>query len=207
MQGTLAGHRVVKVGAAVALLSLVIACQRDPGRDVVPVSGPRSSAAASPSTGIIPIDQVSKSQAGVVTQRIADTEITVTYSRPVARGRAIFGALVPYGEIWNPGADRATAIALTRDITVNGQRLAAGKYSVWATPGADRWTVILSRAADVYHTPYPGPAEDELRLDVRPEPAPHAEVLTFEFPMVEGKDAKLQLRWGTVAIALSITVP
>ena len=62
---------------------------------------------------IIPLDEVSKSQAAAVSQRIANTEITLTYSRPVARGRELFGALVPYGEVWNPGADQATAIALT----------------------------------------------------------------------------------------------
>ena len=156
---------------------------------------------------VIPLDKVSKSQAAAVSQRIANTEITVTYSRPVARGRELFGALVPYGEVWNPGADQATAIALTRDIRVNDRSLPAGKYSVWVIPRPEAWAVIFSKAADVYHTPYPGEDQDELRLDVRPEQGPHMEVLAFYFPNVEGKDAVLRLHWGTVMVPLSIRVP
>jgi hypothetical protein len=125
----------------------------------------------------------------------------------VARGRELFGALVPYGQVWNPGADQATAVAFTRDVTVDGQPLAAGKYSLWSIPGAERWTMIFSRAADVYHTPYPGEAEDALRLEIAPEVAPHAEVLTFDVPAVEGKDAVLRLRWGSTAVPMAITAP
>jgi hypothetical protein len=142
-----------------------------------------------------------------VSQRIANTEITITYSRPVARGRELFGKLVPYEQIWNPGADRATAIALTRDVRVNDQRLAAGKYSLWVIPRPAAWTVIFNRAADVYHTPYPGEAQDALRLDIRPERGTHMEVLAFYFPSVDGKDAVLRLHWGEVMVPLSIRVP
>ena len=166
-----------------------------------------ASAPASSPTEIIPPEKVSKSQAAAVSQRIANTELTITYSRPVARGRDLFGALVPYGQVWNPGADRATAMRVTRDVQINGQPLAAGKYSIWAIPNADRWTLIFSTAADVYHTPYPGPQQDALRLDVQPEQGPHMEVLAFYFPTVEGKEAVLRLHWGTVMVPLTIAVP
>jgi hypothetical protein len=195
---------------AVSLTSALLfaACSRDPGRDVEPMSPPLSPGSpGAAATEIIPLDEVRKSQAAAVAQRIANTEITVTYSRPVARGRELFGALVPYGEVWNPGADQATAIALTRDVEVDGQPLAAGKYSFWVIPRAESWTVIFSQAADVYHTPYPGEGEDALRMDVAPETGPHAELLTFSFPIVEGKDAILHLHWGTVMVPLSIRVP
>ena len=133
--------------------------------------------------------------------------IVLTYSRPVARGRALFGALVPYDQVWNPGADQATAIAISRDVQVNEQPLRAAKYSLWAIPRLDNWTLIFSRAGDVYHTPYPGEAQDALRLDVRPETGPHMEALTFYFPTVEGKDAVLRLHWGEVMVPLAIRVP
>src|SRR4030095_16997151 len=117
---------------AVALGALVAGCQRDPGRDVRAMADPlRSASAPAPPTEIIPLEKVSKSQAGAVSQRIANTELTITYSRPVARGRNLFGGIVPYGDVWNPGADQATAMAVTRDILVNGQTLPAGKYSIW----------------------------------------------------------------------------
>jgi hypothetical protein len=167
----------------------------------------RSVPASTAASEIIPLEKVSKSQAAAVSQRIANTEITITYSRPVARGRELFGKLVPYDEVWNPGADQATAIAVTRDVHVNGRPLAGGKYSLWAIPRPDNWTVIFSKAADVYHTPYPGETQDAMRLDVQPEPGPHMEVLTLYFPIVEGKDAVLRLHWGEVIVPLSIRVP
>lgn len=166
-----------------------------------------SEARQAPSSAIIPLEQVSKSQAAVVSQHVANTEITITYSRPVARGRELFGKLVPYDEVWNPGADQATAITVTRDVQINSRSLKAGKYSVWAIPRRDRWTIIFSRAADVYHTPYPGEKDDALRVDVRPEQGAHMETLAFYFPVVEGKDALLRLHWGTVIVPLAIAVP
>jgi hypothetical protein len=190
-------------------LFLFSGCQEsDPGRDVKPMADPLSAAAAAATPlEIIPLDKVRKSQAAAVSQRIANTEMTVTYSRPVARGRELFGKLVPFDQVWNPGADQATAVALTRDVQVNERPLAAGKYSLWAIPRAEQWTVIFNKAADVYHTPYPGEAEDALRIDVRPERGSHMEALAFYFPLVEGKDAVLRLHWGETMLPLSIRVP
>jgi hypothetical protein len=74
-------------------------------------------------------------------------------------------------------------------------------------PRPDVWTVIFSKAGDTYHTPYPGESQDALRFDVMPRTGPHTETLTFDFPLVEGKDAQLQFRWGTVTIPLRVTVP
>ena len=192
-----------------AALLLLAGCQRDPGRDVEAMPDPLKGAAApTPSSSdIIPIDKVSKSQAAAVSQRIANTEITLTYSRPVARGRQLFGALVPYGQIWTPGADQATAITFSRDVRINDQPLARGAYSIWTIPRADMWTVIFNRNAKAYHDHYPGEAQDAMRLDVRPEPGPHVETLTFSFPTVEGKDAVLRFEWGEVRVPLSIHVP
>jgi hypothetical protein len=192
-----------------ASICLVVACQADPGRNVRPMADPlREEATVSDAPlEIVPLDEVRKSQAAAVAQRVANTEITVTYSRPVARGRALFGALVPYEQVWSPGADQATAVAFTREVFINDAPLAAGKYSLWIVPRPDTWTVIFSTAADVYHTPYPGEDLDALRLDVRPESGPHTEVLTFSFPMVEGKDAVLQLHWGDRLLPLAIRVP
>jgi hypothetical protein len=179
-------------------------CSRDPGRDVKPMT--TTFAGAAQSGEPIPVDQVSKSQAAVVGQRIANTEAVITYSRPVARGRTLFGGIVPYGEVWNPGADQATAISTTRDVQINGHPLRAGRYSVWMIPRAAQWTVIFSSAADAYHTPYPGEDKDVLRFDVAPRTGPHTEVLTFDFATVEGKDAELQFRWGTVVVPLTLKV-
>ncbi len=164
-------------------------------------------AARGRATQDVPLTDVRRSQQAMVSQRVANTDITVTYSRPVARGRELFGALVPYGRVWHPGADQASAVTFSRDVTIDGQALPAGKYSLWTIPTAGTWTIIFSHAADVFHTPYPGEARDAIRLTVTPEATAHTEVLTWDFPMVEGKDTVLQLRWGTTAVPLAISVP
>jgi len=155
---------------------------------------------------IIPLDRVIKSQRGTVSQKIANTDITIEYGRPVARGREIFGSLVPYGRIWHPGANDATSMTITRDIEVNGKSLKKGAYSLWTIPGADKWTFIFSTVADTFHTNYPGEHRDALRLEVKPETGAHLETLTYDFPLVDGKDAVMRLHWGTVIVPLSIKV-
>ena len=128
-------------------------------------------------------------------------------NRPVARGRELFGGIVAYGEIWNPGANDATKINISRPIRINGSSLEAGAYSIWAIPDPNEWTVIFSRAADVYHTPYPGEEHDALRLMVAPRQGDHMETLAFYFATVEKKGTELRLHWGQTVIPFHITVP
>ena len=146
------------------------------------------------------------SQHGSVSQQIANTTITIEYNRPVARGRAIFGSLVPYGRVWCPGADNCTTIQLSTDVKINGQSLARGTYSVWAEPDQDRWTMIFNSAQPVFHTRYPAD-KDVLRVQVVPRQGSHMETLAFYFPVVDGTHAELALHWGTVVVPLSIDVP
>ena len=139
------------------------------------------------------------SQRAEVRQRVGATEISVTYGRPAARGRSLFGALVPWGVVWNPGADEASAIHFSRAVLLNGQRLDAGAYSIWAIPDSLRWTVILSRAANVYHEPYPE-GRDALRTTVAVEQGPFVESLQFSFPVASADSATLALQWGTTLL-------
>ena len=187
---------------------LLAACQAHSGgvtEDVASAAETSPPAVAAPQ--IIPLDEVQASQSGSVSQTIATTEITITYDRPVARGRELFGGIVAYGEIWNPGANDATKISLSQPVTVNGMSLPAGDYSIWAIPDPDEWTVIFSRAADVYHEPYPGEEHEALRLEVAPQQGGHMETLAFYFAAVEKKDTELRLHWGETIVPLQITVP
>jgi Protein of unknown function (DUF2911) len=143
------------------------------------------------------------SQHGSVTQQIGNTTITVDYNRPVARGRALFGALVPWGRVWCPGADFCTTIELSTPVQVNGQALAAGTYSLWAEPNAEHWTIIFNKAHPVFHTRYPGD-QDVLRVQATPRQGTHMETLAFYFPVVEGRHAELVLHWGTVVVPLQL---
>lgn len=77
---------------------------------------------------------------------LGDAEVELCYGRPVARGRTIFGALVPYDSLWRLGANEPTRLYLNRPITFAGIPLAAGRYSLYARPEADRWTLFVSRS-------------------------------------------------------------
>src|SRR3954469_9772107 len=96
-----------------------------------------------------------KSQLGVVTQWIAGTKVEITYRRPVARGRALFGALVPFGKTWTPSADSAARISVSAPIEINGSRLAAGTYSLWAIPDSTDWAMRFNSAANLFHLNVP----------------------------------------------------
>jgi hypothetical protein len=148
------------------------------------------------------------SQRGSVTQMVAFTEISVWYGRPVVRGRALFGALVPWDSVWHPGADSATRIAFNHDILFGGKPLRAGEYTLWLIPRERApWTVIVSRAAHVFHKPYPGQRFEVLRVDVAPEQVSSVESFTIYFPMVLRDDAVMRLHWGTTAVPINIKAP
>ena len=148
------------------------------------------------------------SQRATISQNVALTSITVSYGRPVARGRALFGQLVPWDSVWHPGADSATRVVFDHDVKVEGHDLKAGEYSLWLVPHEHRpWTVIFSRAAHAFHKPYPGEADDVLRVDVTPESASHVETLEIEFPLVLRDDAVMRIHWGTVGVPIRIKAP
>ncbi len=154
---------------------------------------------------LVLILQVPRSQHGSVTQRVGTTEIAISYNRPVARGRELFGTLVRWGRMWHPGADSATTISFSKDVTIDGQALKAGRYSLWTIPEESKpWTVIFNRGVGGWHTSYPGESQDALRLTVTPETGSHLETLTYYFPMVDADSAVLRLQWGTVVVPLMI---
>ena len=148
------------------------------------------------------------SQRGSVSQDVGFTSISITYGRPVARGRALFGELVPWDSVWHPGADSATRITINRDIKVEGRDLRAGAYSLWLIPHRDApWTLIISRADRVFHRPYPGTEFDVMRIDIAPLQASHMETMAFYFSSVVRDEAELRMHWGTVYLPIRITAP
>ncbi len=147
------------------------------------------------------------SQPGSVGQTINETDVTITYNRPTARGRSLFGGIVPHDQPWNPGADEATEIALSTGVSIAGHRLPAGRYTIWMVPRRDRFTVIFSRATGVNHSPYPGADQDALRVDLPTSAGPHMEVMAFSFPLVGSRDATLRFHWGATIVDIPVIVP
>jgi hypothetical protein len=126
----------------------------------------------------------------------------------VARGRELFGALVPYGRVWCPGANQCTTLTTTTDITVEGKALPAGTYTLWAKPGPATWSIIFNTAHPTFHTQHARVEDrDFLTVEVKPRSATHMETLAYYFDVVDGRHTELVLHWGTVAVPLSIDVP
>jgi hypothetical protein len=144
-----------------------------------------------------------RSQLGTVSQTVAGTRIDLIYRRPVARGRDLFGALVPWGRVWTPSADTAARISLSAAVEINGAKLAAGTYSLWTIPDSASWTIIFNAVPDVFHLRYPD-GRDVLRVHATPARGDHVETLMFAFPMVDADSARLEIHWGTTVVPLTI---
>ncbi|MFL5606211.1 MAG: DUF2911 domain-containing protein [Gemmatimonadaceae bacterium] len=149
---------------------------------------------------------IPKSQLSTIVQHVAGTRIEIVYRRPVARGRALFGALVPWGRIWSPSADTVARFTVSTPVEVNGNTLAAGSYGLWAIPDSSSWTIIFSTDAAAFHLRYPE-RRDALRVRATPRQGEHVETLTFVLPVVDADSAQLQLRWGTTVVPLAIRAP
>jgi hypothetical protein len=159
-------------------------------------------------SALFPQSAVKPSQHGTVTQEVAGTRLTIEYDRPVARGRDLFGALVPFDRVWCPGANECTTLTVSSDVTVEGKKLPAGTYTVWSKPGASTWSIIFNTAHPTFHTQHARVEDrDFLTVDVKPRTATHMETLAFYFAVVDGHHTELVLHWGTVAVPLSIDVP
>jgi Protein of unknown function (DUF2911) len=98
--------------------------------------------------------------------KFADGKIVNTgYSSPRMKGRTIFGGVVPYGQVWRTGANEATTFATDADLTIGGQDVPAGNYTLFTIPAADKWTLIISKKTGEPGAPYPED-EDLLRVNM-----------------------------------------
>lgn len=141
-----------------------------------------------------------------VTQTVGLTELSVTYSRPGVKGRAIWGALVPYGQPWRTGANEATQFTTSDEIKVEGQALPAGTYALVTIPTADSWTVIFSTQKEMWGAYDYDAKNDALRVTVKPVAAAHEERLSFTFDDPSPESATLNMRWEKVSVPVKITV-
>ena len=154
--------------------------------------------------------QIRASERGSVSQTVDGTVIAVDYGRAQARGRdSLFGKVVRKDEVWTPGANQATTLQVSKDVTIAGQPLAAGKYSVWMVSApASQWMLYFHRNAALFHTQHPKLAEMALAVPVTPSMGTeHVEVLTFDFPKITKTGTELRLRWGRTIVPLEIGVP
>ncbi len=147
----------------------------------------------------------SLSPPGRLQQTVGNTEVTITYERPLARGRTIFGGLVPWGKTWRTGAGYCTKISFSQPVRVGGQSVAAGKYALLTIPNPEEWIVILNSDTTLYSARDHDPGRDVIRTRVRPvTTSRHYEALTFDLDLVAGDNARLYLSWANTQVSFPI---
>ena len=133
-------------------------------------------------------------------------KITLTYSRPNVKGRKIFGYTEPYNAVWRTGANAATTITFTDDVTLEGHKVAAGTYGLFSIPGKDEWTIILNKKARQWGAYDYNAADDYLRFTVKAvKIQENVETLTLQFTNVFPTTADLNLLWEHTALTMHLT--
>src|SRR5256885_6212588 len=147
------------------------------------------------------------SQAAEVKQRIALTDITVKYHRPLVNGRKIWGGLVPYGKVWRVGANENTTIEFSDPVSVEGKPLDKGTYGLHMIPNPDSWTVIFSKTNTRWGTYSHDQKEVALRVDVKLRPlAETKEALQFDFEELKPTSTAVTMKWEKLGVPFTVSV-
>jgi len=147
-----------------------------------------------------------QSQHATVTQRIGITDVTINYHRPLAGDRKVWGALVPYGQVWRAGANENTLITFTDPVTIEGKPLDKGTYGLHMIPNENEWTVIFSKVNTAWGSFTYDQKEDALRVNVKPMPSEMHNALAYDFDQLTPDSAVATLRWEKVAVPFKIGV-
>jgi Protein of unknown function (DUF2911) len=130
--------------------------------------------------------------------------VIVDYSSPRAKGRVVYGGLVPYGQIWRAGANEATTFVTNTDLMVGGKPVPAGSYTIFVVPNKDKWTLIINKKTGEWGVPYPGESSELLRVDMKAStlPAPVENFLiTFD---KTGNNCTMRMDWETIRASVEI---
>ncbi|MGA2898767.1 MAG: DUF2911 domain-containing protein [Candidatus Acidiferrales bacterium] len=137
--------------------------------------------------------------------------VTVAYSSPRAKGRKIYGGLVPYGKVWRAGANEATTIAIDTDVMIGGKAVPAGTYTIFTIPNEDKWTLILNKTTKnakggpLWGVPYPGEEGDFARVDMKASKlSSPVENFTISFDK-SGSGCVMNLDWETTRASIEIS--
>ncbi len=140
-----------------------------------------------------------------ISQQFGLSVVTVDYSRPSARGRKIFGELVPYGQIWRTGANSATRLNFSTEVSINGQKVPAGTYALYAIPEKSQWTLILSKNTELWGAIGYNPAEDQLRFQAEAtKSGKKYETFEFGFNNVTDNSVVASLKWENTQVDFKI---
>lgn len=131
----------------------------------------------------------------------------IIYSRPKKEGRVIFGGLVAYGQVWRLGANEATEIEFYRPVTIEGKKIAAGRYTLYALVNEKSWTFILNKETDTWGAFKYDAAKDIVRVNVPVQPISETvEQLAMSFVKATNNTINLEVSWENIKVALPINL-
>lgn len=144
-----------------------------------------------------------------VDQTVGLTDVEIEYCRPSAKGRTVYGELVPYGKNWRTGANSNTTVSFSDNVTINGKELKKGKYALYTTPKADSWDIIFYTDTNNWGLPETWDEKKvALRTSVKPETIGKSiESFTIAVNNVTNDGATLDLAWERTIISVPFTVP
>lgn len=145
----------------------------------------------------------------VLTQVVGLTDVTVDYSRPSAKGRTIFGDLVPFGKLWRTGANANTTVTFSDDVVINGNTLKKGKYALYTTPKADMWEVVFYTDTDNWGTPDEWNA-NKVAVLTNVDPIAlgnNVETFTIGINNLTNDSATLDISWEKTMVSVKFSVP
>ncbi|HEX2463193.1 MAG TPA: DUF2911 domain-containing protein [Thermoanaerobaculia bacterium] len=182
-------------------------------------------AAASAQAQVVTLPPSGDNQKASVIQHIGLVEVRIDYSSPDVhapdgsdRAGKIWGGVVPWGmqnlgfgtakeSPWRAGANENTVFTVSHDVMVEGKKLAAGSYGLHMAPQQNEWTIIFSNNSTSWGSFFYDPAEDALRVTVKPEKAEYREWLTYDFIDRQPESATVALEWENLRVPIRITVP
>jgi hypothetical protein len=144
-----------------------------------------------------------------IKQVVGLTEVEIDYSRPSARGRAVFGNLVPFGKLWRTGANENTTITFSDDVVIDGKTLKKGKYALYTIPNAQTWEIIFYNSTDNWGTPEEfNEANVALKTTVKEVTLPmNTETFTLGISGIDTNFAYLEMYWENSYAKLKFEVP
>lgn len=152
------------------------------------------------------IDLPRLSPKAAVSQTIGYTEISVEYSRPSVHGRKIWGDLVPYNKVWRTGANEATVIQFTTDVSINGNKIPAGRYSLFTIPNEKEWIIIFNKVDKQWGAFNYKEDQDLIRFNVTPTENEFVESLIYYFSDITSNSVLLNIAWEKIKVSFKIEV-
>jgi tetratricopeptide (TPR) repeat protein len=135
------------------------------------------------------------------------TDIVVEYHRPSVNDRKVWGALVPFDQVWRAGANENTTISFSTEVTVGGKKIPAGIYGLHLIPSeSGSWTIIFSKDYRAWGSFFYNEANDQARVTVKTENVDNRELLTYSFDEVTPNSATLALYWEKMKVPVKIDV-